>query len=209
MPEGSGFSSPRSKEGNGHTKRAAGCIGRILRNKVPRRWMQQVLLGKVAPVFLYGLTVTYPRNRSDQISLERLNRFLLRLSTNNHTAPYTDLLNQSSSLSVCQSVLHRRINLVQRYSKGLRYQPERTIQDYEQQPRFRDRFHAYALAPGESTGIKYRDSALETMLQLWNRVPNDLIRGNSLSIGKRLQEASYGDTSWGDFTAVQAALLTL
>ena len=190
-------------------KQAAGSIRRLLKNKMPRPLLRQLLTSKIVPVFMYGMTAAYPRNKTDQIALERLNRFLLRLSTNDYTSPYTDLLERTSTIPIYQRVLHNRINLAQRYSKGLRYLPPRTIQPYNHNNITRRRFHNFAIVPTEPTGLRYRDSALELTTQAWNRVPTQLILGNSVNVKNRLEDTGYADLAWDVYTEMQMAVLVL
>ena len=158
---------------------------------------------------MYGTVATYPRNKAGQMSLERINRYLLRLSTNDYNSPYTDLLQRTSTLPIYQSVLHKRIRLAQQYSKGSRYLPPQTLQPYVHGRTTRRRVHGHAIVPSISTGLQFRDSALELLTQAWNRVPEGLVRDNASNIGRRLAEASYGDTIWSVFGDMAASVLVL
>jgi hypothetical protein len=145
-------------------KRAIGSILRLLRNRLPSRQLQQILVSKVMPIFLYGITVTYPRNKTDRIALERLGRYIARISTNNYTKPYGELLLCTDMDPVNRTVLHRRIQLAQRYSRGSRYLPPGTVRAFVQSNALRRRHHESAIMPVETTGLRYRDFALELSL---------------------------------------------
>ena len=161
------------------------------------------------PVFLYAMTITYPRKRADQVALERLNRYILRLSTRDFLSSYTDLLKASNSLPVFKKVLYNRIGLCQSYSKNEHFLPDSVLGQPTQDPRFRQRFHGYALEVCEPTGIRYGYSALEVAIQAWNRVPDVILQNNKRYITRRLTKVEYSDFTWTDFVAMDAAIRLL
>ena len=166
-------------------------------------------MAKKMPVLMYALTVSYPRNRCDQIALERLNRYILRLSTRDFESPYSALLETTNCLPVFKRVLYGRISLCQRYSKGGRHLPEGVLVRSTHDTRFRRRFRNFALDVSQPTGIRYGYSSLELSTHAWNRVPENLVLGNIPNVSKRLSKAQYGDTSWVDFVAMEAAIRLL
>lgn len=190
-------------------KKAIGCIRRAVKNKLPAVQMRKLIHGKVTPVFLYGLTVTYPRCKGGQLSLERLNKFAMHLSTNDYRSTYEDLLRRTQTQPVFQTVLHRRIQIMRKYRRGQRYLPPGNIQPLVQSNVLRHRYHDFAMRPNEQTGLRYRDSALELAIQVWNRLPDNLIGDNFGDIKTRLAKASYVDLQWSDCRAMVEAVLTL
>jgi hypothetical protein len=171
--------------------------------------MRQSLLSKILPIFMYGITVTYPRNQADRVSIERLNRFVARLICNNYSLPYLELLTKAGMQPVFQTVLHQRICLAQRYSKGTRYLPGGTIQPYVRNDARPHRLHAYAIVPSHPTSLQYKDAALELCLQAWNRLPNRLVLDNTASVKKRLGADSYEDPMWEICASMRAAVQLL
>ena len=147
--------------------------------------LRPLLISKILPIFTYGIVATYPRNKSDRISLERLNRYVARLATNNYTSSYNHLLEITGMLPVYRTVVHRRILLAQRYSRGIRYLPSQTIIPFFPNPYQRRRFHDFAIVPSVATGLRYRDSALEQLTQAWNRLPTDLVNRNTTNIKQK------------------------
>lgn len=190
-------------------KKAIGTLRRLVKNKLPAVHVRKLLNSKVTPVFLYGITATYPRCRRGQLSLERLNRFVARLSTNRYDATYQQLLSSTHMKPVFQTVLHRRIQLMQKYYTGKRYIPPGSIRPFVQNPILRQRFQDFALSVIEPTGMRYRHSSLEMAIQVWNRLPDDIVRGNTGGIKTRLENASYFDLLWMDCSALSQAILTL
>ena len=201
--------STNSKQKISKAKKATGSITRLVKNRIHREQLRILLVSKVVPVFTYGLTVTYPRNKGDRISLERLNRFVVRLSTNDYVTPYRQLLNRTGMIPIYQSVLHRRIQLMQQYYRGKRYLPPNTIQPLRRNNILRRRHQDYAITTTESTGLRYSDSALELATQVWNRVPDNLVSGNVGNIRNRLGPASYMDNVWNICADMSTAILTL
>ena len=110
---------------------------------------------------------------------------------------------------VFQIVLQQRIQLAQRYSKGQRYLPPNTIRPYQNNPRLRQRFHDFAIAPAQPTGLNYFDSALETMSQMWNRVPMDIVGRNEGNIRQRVLDNSYRDAVWELRGEMESTILLL
>ena len=190
-------------------KVAIGSIRRLLKNRIPLKMLRTLLLSKVLPVYLYGIVTTYPRNKGDRICLERLNRYVAKVATNDFTSPYVRLLGRASMQTVFQTVLQRRIQLAQRYSKGQKYIPPNCIQAHFGNPNLRQRFHRFALATSEPTGMRYKDSALELTTQVWNRVPPDIVLHNEKNIKMRILEASYRDAVWELDGDMESAILTL
>ena len=183
---------------------ALGCIRWLLKNKLPLRLLRNLLLVKILPVFLYSITVTYPRLKTDRISLEGLNKFVARLCTNDYLTPYHRLLPRADILPIFKTVLYRRIQLAQRYSRGQRYLPPGSIRT-----RFRTRTHNFGLQIEKRTGLRYRDSALETLVQTWSRIPAALINGNSPNISERLIKAAYEDNQWTVCADMAASILMI
>ena len=112
-------------------------------------------------------------------------------------------------LPVYQSVLRRRMQLAQRYSRGCRYLPPGSIQAFIPLGYQRRRFHDFAIVPSVRSGIRYRDSALEFLTQCWNRLPREIIGGNSNNIMQRLDSAAYQDNEWDVSVDMRASILTL
>jgi hypothetical protein len=133
----------------------------------------------------------------------------LHLPIHYYTSPYTTLLQRTEIKPIYQVVLYRRIQLAQGYSRGTRYLPPGTIRGYFQNNALRRRFHHFAIVPEESTGLRFRDSALEVTVQLWNRVPHDLVDQNATNIRGRLERSSYSDAIWDAFADMSAATLAL
>ena len=190
-------------------KQAIGSIRQLLKNKLPLAKLRLLFLTKILPIFTYGITVTYPRNKADRICLERLNLYVAHLVTNDYRSPYVDLLEKAAMQPVFESVLYQRIALAQQYSKGRRYLPPRTIQAYSRNDGRPHRFHRYSLAACNATNLRYRDSGLELALQAWNRLPERILRGNVSNVKGRLRENSYEDTAWDIYAMMYAAILQL
>ena len=185
-------------------KQALGSIRRLVKNKLPLTFLRNLLLVKILPVFLYSITVTYPRLKTDRVSLEGLNKFVARLVTNDYITPYHRLLPRADILPIFKAVLYRRIQLAQRYSRGQRYLPQGSIRT-----RFRTRTHNFGLLTEERTGMRYRDSALETLVQTWSRLPAALVNGNSPNISERLIKANYEDNQWIVCADMSASILMI
>ena len=125
------------------------------------------------------------------------------------TSSYMDLLTKMSMQPVFQSVLHRRIELAQKYSKGRRYLPPYCIEAFGAHSNRPHRFQHYAIAPMQQTGIRYRDSALELSSQVWNRVPQNIVGKNENGIKERILDASYRDAVWELTGDMEACILQL
>ena len=185
-----------------------GCIRRLVKNKLTKSLLRRLLMGKIAPIFLYSVPVTYPRNRSEALEMERLNRFVLRIATNDFQSSYMDLLTKTESMPVYKLVLHKRLKLAQDYVAGRRYLPPATIEPCDYNPVLRRRFHLHAQQAVDKTGLRYRDSALELTLQAWNRLPDEILCGNSGGLTSRLRRHSYGDSGYS-FVSIEQAILRL
>ena len=190
-------------------KRAVGCIHRLLKRKIPIRYLRHFILAKILPIFTYGITVTYPRNKSDRVSLERMNRYVAQITTNDYVSSYVDLLRNASMQPIFQRVLHQRLGLAQQYSKGRRYLPLGTLEAYERNDRRPHRLHHYSMVVPNPTSRKYAKSALEILLQSWNRVPERLLKNNVSKLRRRLEDDSYEDTLWEIYAAMYATILQM
>ncbi len=78
---------------------------------------------KVLPVLTYCLAATLPRAAKDFASLEKVLRFVLRLITNNFTAPYEHLLQLTGEKSLAQRWFIACLTLVYKYVHSLRNFP--------------------------------------------------------------------------------------
>ena len=154
-----------------------------------------LLLSKVLPVFMYGITVTYPRAKTERLQLERLNLFVAHLCTNDYVSTYQQLLNKTGMRAVFQTVLHNRIHLAQMYSRGKRYLPPNTIAPPVRNNHLRPRFHDFGIRTLDATDVRYRHSALELASQAWNNLPRDLVQGNAPGVKSRLAKSDYTDAS--------------
>ena len=110
---------------------------------------------------------------------------------------------------VFQSVLHQRIHLAQRYSKGQRHIPPNSIRPLQGHPRLRQRCHDFAFGVEQPTGIRYCDSALEVTSQMWNRIPTDIMGRNENQLRKRVLDAAYRDAVWELQGDMQSSILRL
>jgi hypothetical protein len=190
-------------------KQAIGCIRRLVKNQVPRHQLEVLLKLKVLPIFMYGAQITYPRTKGGRIQLERLNRYVARLVTNDFESAYLDLLTQTHMQPVCRSVLHRRIALAKKYASGLRYIPPNCLRAFNQQSSLRRRYHDGAVVVVNATGLRYHDSALELSTEAWNRLPNDLAGTSDRTLLRRLDEVDYSDPVWSAHVDLTAALRLL
>lgn len=187
-------------------KQAIGCITRALNKKIPLVLLRRLVMCKVLPVYMYGMAVTYPRNKVDRTSLERLNRYVARVCANDYVSPYAEVLERLGMQPIYQAVLYQRIQLAQKYARGKRYLPPNTILSNQNR---RLRSHGFTLAPQVKTGLLYRDSALELLINAWNRLPEEIVDGNAGGVKRRLINNEYNDASWEVFTDLRATLLIL
>ena len=73
----------------------------------------------------------------------------------------------------------------------------------------RQRYHHFALAVNNTTGLRYRHSALELAVEVWNRLTDVVVAGNSGNIKSRLEKDAYVDLLWTDCLAMTQSLLVL
>ena len=74
------------------------------------------------------------------------------------------------------------------------------------------RLHRDSMVVANPTSRKYAKSALELLLQSWNRVPARLLKYNVSKLKRRLEnvnEDSYEDTVWEIYASMYAAILHL
>ena len=188
-------------------KVAVGSLRRLLKNRLPAFQLQRLLTAKVLPIFSYGMVATYPKNKADRLRLERLNRYVARVSLNDYRSPYTELLDRLPAQPFYRTVIHRRIVLGQCYAKHTRYQPPGTLIPYT--PHIRRRFHQLALVPVHPTPLQTRDSALESILQSWNRVPADTSDFSTWKLKRFLRNSTYDDQISEITSDMYAAILVL
>lgn len=188
-------------------KIAVGSLRRLLKNRLPAYQVQRLLTAKVLPIFTYGMVATYPTRKSDRVRLERLNRYVSRVSANDYRIPYTQLLDRLSSQPFYRTIIHRKISLGQSYAKDARYQPPGMLRPYI--PHIRRRFHRHAMVPSVLTPLQSRDSALEATLQSWNRVPAEIAEFSTWKLKRHLIKINYDDQFSEITTDMHAAILVL
>ena len=190
-------------------KQAIGSLRRKLKNKISRTILHRLLVSKVLPIFMYGLLATYPLYQGDRLSLERLNRYVVRLSCNDYRSSYLDILARLNMQPVYMQILHRRLLLGQSYFCGSRYQPIGVLCSALNNPRARRRLHDRALAVSEPTGVRYTNSSLESILRVWNRIPNNLATLANNRLKQQLRTTNYTDNIWEIATSMRAAIMVL
>ena len=158
--------------------------------------------------FFFNKKISTPSNKSDRLSLERLNRFFCQCVLNNYRMSYTDMLKKLKWRPVFQQVLHKQILLGRQYYSQLRYQPAGTLSLHHPNPRLIPRQHPRALTLSSSTSMNTRDSALEKLLRAWNSVPSELSRLPHGQLKIKLIELDY-HSAGPDYIAMQQAILVL
>ena len=176
-------------------KRAVGALKRLVKNKLNRSQLRTLVVSKVVPLFTYGLTATYPRNKCDRIALERLNRYITQTISNNYRLPYLELLEQTGIMPIYQNVIHRRILLAHSYVRGRRHLPVGTWQFLRHNEYLRRRSHNWAASPVSPTGLMVRNSAMEDILQCWNSMPFDFADLTKIQLRDKLVSSAYVDNS--------------
>jgi hypothetical protein len=189
-------------------KRAIGRANRLLLRFLTVEQRKRLLLGKIAPMFLYALTATYPLHSGDRLRLERLNRYICRIITRNFRASYSDLLAIIGTSAIAQQVLHRRILLGCKYLSGQRQLPSGTTRPVVTNPRLRPRFHEKAMTMSEPIPASSRPSSLQQIFDQWNRIPAAYASLKYPDLKRRLRLDDYYGQS-RDLEQVRTAMRVL
>ena len=175
----------KAKRMIGHFLRVGG------RKNLPLRILKQVIFQSILPVLLYCQTVCYPYFQKDRLSLERLNRYICRVTANDYRTPYLELLRRIDGQPFYVQVIHRRILLAHRYASGRRHLPENTIQPFVQDIRLRNRTYNRGLEVVHRTHVSTSQYALECVISLWNGLNEEAAVLNTAKLKVYLHKNSY------------------
>ena len=149
-----------------------GALNRKFGKILSRHHMLHVFRTKVVPIFMYGLKCCYPRLKSGQIALEKAFEYGVRTSLQDYRSTYDELLIRNELMPIEKSVRHDRLLLARGYIRHWKYIPQGTIHPLRTRRPLRPRFNDQSYVATTATNLRLRKSALEVMLDEWNKIPN-------------------------------------
>ena len=189
-------------------KRAVGCLRRTVGQFLTINQRKTLVFGKVAPIFTYCLLATYPALKGDRMALERLNRYLCRVVTNNFVLPYTDLLSRLDRPPIFQEIIERRILLNHKYVHHRRYQPPGLIRHFDENRAYNLRRHSKAVQIVPATSRHIADSVIETIAKSYNQLRQNLVEKSVYGLKQSITEVCDGERA-GLFRDMQQAIRIL
>ena len=175
-------------------KKAIRHLKRVGDKHIPKRLLKPLITGKVLPIFMYCQSACYPVYQKDRTLLERLNRYICKIITNDFQSPYLDLLDRLNMQPIAQTVLHQRVLLAKKYNHKSRYMPPGRINRVIN-GRLRNRGHSQSLSVRPSTDFDTQNSALETLIADWNALPEQAVALSYQRLKNHLQATSYNSNT--------------
>ena len=175
-------------------KQALGSLSRC-RRYLPPSVTRLVYKTIIQPQFLYAISITYPKNKKDQISLEYVNKYAASLISDKHTGLYDDLLITANLHPIWKIVVDRRVSQLRSYVDGKRFIPEGflTLVEPSSRPGLRSsdarpNVNMKSFAPPiYSRRQQCERTALSEMIRLWNALPSSQIALTSNSFRSNIK----------------------
>ena len=160
-------------------KRALGTLSRC-RRYLPPAVTRLVYKTVIQPQFLYATSITYPKNRKDQISFEYVNKYAASLISDKHTGSYEACIESAALRPIWMIAAIRRISLFSAYVAEKRFLPDgllTTVVPPNRRPGLRsregkpDENRRQFAPPIDSRRAHCEKTALAVMIGLWNAIP--------------------------------------
>ena len=152
----------------------------------------------ILPKFLYATTITYPKNKHDQIALEYVNKYAASLISDNHTGSYDYCIRSAKLDPIWKIAAERRLSLFRAYVDEHRFIPTALLQLKKRaisRPGLRsgDEKHAdenmqQFEEPIKSQRQQCQATSLSLMINSWNILPNSVINLTSTSFSKSIKD---------------------
>ena len=170
-----------------------GALRRTIGNRFPHV-IKKVYQSVIKPSVLYACTVTYPINVVDQYRLERLQCYAAKLSSNNYTQPYVEMLNELKWKSVIRVVCERRAILMYKYVNQLRFLPAGVVILANGVRRSRRFSHSLCVCLPTYVGPnRIRKSFLYVAGNMWNRLNEDYVNLSLILFTKYVKSVNFND----------------
>ena len=170
-------------------------IGQLVRSTKPfmsRLQLKLLITTKVIPILLYAQVACYPTQRQGQLLLERVNRYVCRVITNDYQSAYVDLMDSTNISSIAQRIYVKRLLLGHRYSRKKRHQPLVILEGNGRHERAWRRSHSLQLTLPQSTHVSVNHrSALENIASIWNSISEQSAQMSYDGLRRSLQDQTF------------------
>ena len=163
-------------------KKQCGYIYRTLRRCVSRKSLVYFYGALIRVSLLYAIEVSYPTNKQDCKSIERVQRFACQLITGNYDTAYNTMLSDLNLQSIWQTVFTRRLTLMHSYISGYRYSPPGMIN------LIRDSTNRYSTRSNHHNAVAIPNFKLNTLAKsplVSSSVAYNLLPSNLVSLNKK------------------------
>jgi len=160
-------------------KQALGTLSRC-RRYLPPSVTRLVYKTVIQPKFLYATTITYPKNKNDQIAFEYVNKYAASLISDRHIGTYDDCIKSATLDPIWKISAGRRLSLFRAYVDNMRYVPDNYLSALEAPHRLGLRSNASRpdenrikfAQPIDSRRVQCERTALSHMIHIWNSLSN-------------------------------------
>ena len=177
-------------------KQALGTLSRC-RHYLPSFVTRLVYKTIILPKFLYATPITYPKNKHDQIAFEYVNKYAASLISDCHTGSYEDCIRSAKLDPVWKIVVERRLSLFRAYVDEHRFLPKELLHS-KKQTASRSGLRSGAVInanenkqqfekPISSQRQQCEDTALNAMVNNWNKLPNTIVNLSPSSFKQRIK----------------------
>jgi len=160
-------------------KQALGTLSRC-RRYLPPSVTRLVYKTVIQPKFLYATTITYPKNKNDQIAFEYVNKYAASLISDRHIGTYDDCIKSATLDPIWKISAGRRLSLFRAYVDNMRFVPDiyflapeaPHIFDLRSNTSRPDENQIKFAQPIDSRRVQCERTALSHMIHIWNSLSN-------------------------------------